>query len=56
MGDFFKMIADLWKSIFAVLDSHPVNIFGYDVSLTYIIMAFLIFGFVVSVYWKGAKS
>lgn len=56
MGDFFEMVVDLWKKIFGVFDAHPLDILGYKVSLTYAIFAFIVIGFVISVYWKGAKS
>lgn len=56
MGTFFEMIADLWQSIFTVFNEHPIDILGYKVSLTYLTFAFIVVGFVISIYWRGAKS
>ncbi len=60
MLEFFGMIADLWQSIIAVFDRYPI-IFkignsNYSVSWFAIIFAFLVIGFVVSYFWKGAKT
>ena len=56
MLDFISMLADFWKSIFFVFDSHPLNIGGIEVSLTALIFAFLVIGFAISYFWKGAKT
>lgn len=56
MGNFFTMIADFWLSIIAVFDNHPFTIGEYEVSYFAIIFAFLVIGFVVSLFWKGARS
>lgn len=60
MLQFFRMIADLWQSIIGVFDQHPI-IFkignsNYSVSWFAIIFAFLVIGFVVSYFWKGART
>lgn len=56
VGTFFEMLANLWQGIIAVFDSHPIQIWDYKVSVTSIYFAILVVGFVISVYWKGAKS
>lgn len=53
---FFGMIADLWQGIIQVFDEHPLTIGNYEVSFFALIFAFLIIGFVVSYFWKGAKT
>lgn len=56
MGQFFSMVADFWKSIIMLFDDRPLIIGDYQVSYFSIIFAFLVIGFVVSLFWKGAKS
>ena len=56
MGQFFTMIAILWKSIIKLFDDRPLLIGEYQVSYFAIIFAFLVISFVVTVFWKGAKS
>lgn len=60
MFRFFSMIADLWQGIIRVFDEHPlvfeINNFTYEVSLFALIFAFLVIGFVISYFWKGAKA
>lgn len=56
MGQFFTMVANLWKSIIKLFDDRPLIIGDYQVSFFSIIFAFLVIGFVVSLFWKGAKS
>lgn len=56
MGQFFLMIADFWKTIIKLFDDRPLLIGDYQVSYFAIIFAFLVISFVVSMFWKGAKS
>lgn len=56
MGQFFIMVADFWKSIIKLFDDRPLVIGDYQVSFFSIIFVFLVIGFVVSLFWKGAKS
>lgn len=56
MGTFIGMIADFWKDIIALFDSHPLIIWDYEVSYTSLLFAILVVGFVISIYWKGAKA
>ena len=56
MVKFVEMIADLWIQIIAVFDRYPVQIGDYSVSVIGLIFAFIIVGFVVSYYWKGART
>lgn len=56
MGQFFQMIADLWAGIIAQFDQRPLQIGNYSVSVTALIFAFIVIGFVVSLFWKGART
>lgn len=56
MLEFIVLLRDLWKSIIFVFDSHPINIGKYNVSLISLIFAFLVIGFAISYFWKGAKT
>lgn len=56
MGQFFQMIADFWGGIIAQFDQRPLQIGNYSVSVTALIFAFIVIGFVVSLFWKGARS
>lgn len=56
MAQFFEMIADFWGDIITLFDQRPLQIGDYSVSLTALIFAFLVIGFVVSLFWKGART
>lgn len=56
MGQFFSMFVDFWKSIIKLFDDRPLQIGDYQVSYFAIIFACLVIGFVVSIFWKGAKT
>jgi len=54
------MIADLWQAVIKVFDEHPLvfegDTFTYEVSLFALVFAFLVIGFVISYFWKGART
>lgn len=56
MFEFISLLRDFWKSIISVFDSYPINFAGYNVSLISLIFAFLVIGFAISYFWKGAKT
>ena len=56
MLSFVQMIADFWQSIIYLFDCYPIQIGEYKVSIIWLIFAFLVVGFVVSYYWKGART
>lgn len=56
MLSFVHMIADLWQGIINTFDKYPIQIGEYQVSVIWLIFAFLVVGFVVSYYWKGART
>ena len=56
MTDFFLMIFNFMRKFLELLDSHYVELFGYDVSLLSLIFVFIVFGFVINVFWRGAKE
>lgn len=55
MFDFFVMIKNFWQSIFALFNDHLIEIAGYKISYFSLVFAFLVIGFAVSYFWKGAK-
>lgn len=56
MFDFFVMIKNFWVLIFDLFAAHPLEIAGYKVSYFSLIFAFLVIGFAISYFWKGAKT
>lgn len=56
MKQFIEMIAGFWADIIAEFDQRPLQIGNYSVSVTALIFAFLVIGFVVSLFWKGARA
>lgn len=56
MGQFFTMIANLWKSIIKLFDDRPLQIGDYQVSYFAIFFALIVISFVISIIWKGAKA
>ena len=56
MFDFVVMIKNFWSSIIELFDKHPLIIAGYEVSFFSLIFAFLVIGFSISYFWKGAKT
>lgn len=56
MLESIKMIGSLWNKIIAVFAEHPVTVGSYNVSVFGLIFAFLVFGFTISIFWKGARS
>lgn len=56
MLDFVTMIKNFWVSIITLFDNYPLIIGGYKVSFFSLIFAFLVIGFAISYFWKGAKT
>ena len=56
MFDFFILLRDFWGSIIFEFNKRPINIGGYKVSYISLIFAFLVIGFAISYFWKGAKT
>jgi hypothetical protein len=56
MTDFFKLFIAFCGSIIVKLDALRFDFFGYSVSYVGLLVVFLVVGFVVNVFWKGAKS
>lgn len=56
MFEFVTMIKNFWVSIINLFDKYPLSIAGYKVSLFSLIFAFLVIGFAISYFWKGAKT
>lgn len=56
MLDFIRLLGSLWNKIISVFADHPVTVGNYNVSVLGLVFAFLVFGFVISIFWKGARS
>lgn len=56
MFDFVILVKNFWQSIIDLFADHPLEFAGYKVSYFSLIFAFLVIGFVVSYFWKGAKT
>lgn len=56
MYEFIVLIRDFWQSIIKLFDKYPLTIAGYKVSYFALIFAFLVIGFAISYFWKGAKT
>lgn len=56
MFEFIVMIKNLWQSIIDLFDARPLSIAGYKVSYFSLVFAFLVIGFAISYFWKGAKT
>lgn len=56
MEKFFIMFANLWRSLLGLLDRVKFTVGGYTVSVYSLILAFLVLGIIIGVFWKGAKT
>lgn len=56
MFDFISLIWAFWKSIWLKLETAYFSFSGESVSLASVIVAFLIVGMALAVFWKGAKT
>ncbi len=56
MQNFFELFIKLWTDIFGLLSRVTFSVYGVNVSLTSIFFAFLVTGFIISIFWRGAKS
>lgn len=56
MTAFFKLIVGFICEIVILLDELTFDFFGYDVSYFGLLVVFIIIGFVINVFWKGARS
>lgn len=56
MSDAFLLIFRFWQSLFNLLNGAVFDIGGFEVSLGGLIIAFLILGMVISVFWKGGQA
>ncbi len=60
MQTFFVMIASLWQRVFDLLDKcvFTFNIYNQTIkiSLTMILLSFLVFSVIISVFWRGARA
>lgn len=53
---FIEHLIEFFRNVFQVLDSYYFTLFGSNVSIFSLMIAILIFGFLIAVFWKGAKS
>lgn len=56
MLEFFDLVAKFWSDIWTLFDNVIFYILDLPVSLGGILICLLIFGLVLSVFWKGAKT
>lgn len=56
MLEFFTLIKNLIISIIDEFAKHPISVGGYKVSFFALVFSFLVIGFVISYFWKGAKT
>lgn len=56
MEQFFIMFANLWRRLLGLLDRVQFTVGGYTVSVYSLILAFLVLGIIIGVFWKGAKT
>ena len=56
MFQFFVLFKNFWQDIIDLFAAHPLEIAGYSVSYFSLVFAFIVIGFAVSYFWKGAKS
>lgn len=54
--DIFSLVADFYSRIFNLLFSTTFFLAGLNVSYGAILVAFLVVGFGVSLFWKGART
>ena len=55
MSRFFDLFVDFVSSILLLLHGVRFDMFGFEVDFLSIILSFFIIGFVISLFWKGAK-
>ena len=56
MEGFFDLIVDFFSSIILVLNRYTFYAFGFQSSLAGILIAFLLIGFAINFFWKGARA
>lgn len=56
MDGFFVLIIAFYNSIIHVLSYELFTVFGFPISLMSFIFVSLFLGFIVNVFWKGAKT
>ena len=56
MTDVFNFFIGMFEGVITVLRHPQFEMYGYSVCYFDIIVAFIIFGFIISLFWRGAKS
>lgn len=56
MQEFFTQFLNWFKELTDLLSSVQFRLYGYNVNLLSIFIAFIVIGFIVSFFWKGAKA
>lgn len=56
MSQAFEFIIDMLRSLILVLQQHTFNIWNINVTIADLLFAILITGFVIAVFWKGART
>lgn len=56
MTEFLDFFVYMWSRFLDLLGSVNVELYGYKVNILAVLFVILIIGFVISVFWKGAKT
>lgn len=56
MIDFFHLVTAFWSAVLGKLSEVKFTMYGIDVNLLAVLVAFFIVGLVITVFWKGARA
>ena len=56
LTNLFNFFIGMFEGVINILRYPQFRMYGYNVCFFDIIVAFLVFGFVISLFWRGAKS
>lgn len=56
MTEFFDFFVSMFQQLFSLLGSVRFVLYGYEVTWLSVVFVFLVIGFVVGVFWKGARG
>ena len=56
LGAFVDLFVSFFSQLFDFLSSMTFSVYGIPVNYGAVLFAVIVIGFVVSVYWKGARS
>ena len=56
MGQAFDFFIDMFRSIIYLLSAYTIRIWTFEVSIFGLLSALMITGFIICIFWKGAKT